>query len=90
MANTKSALKAIRSDAKKNEINSARKSRIRTFVRKVNDAIQANDEAKAREAFKNLEPEIMKGVKKNVIKQNTASRKLSRLAASIGKISKQA
>lgn len=90
MANTKSALKAIRSDAKKNEVNTARKSRIRTFIRKVNDAIEANDETKAREAFRNLEPEIMKGVKQEVFKQNTASRKLSRLAASIRKISKKA
>lgn len=75
MANTKSAKKALRSSATKNVINSARKSRIRTFIRKVDDAIKAGDDKKAREAFKALEPEIMRGVTKKVVKLNTASRK---------------
>jgi small subunit ribosomal protein S20 len=88
MANTKSAQKALRSSAKKNVINSARKSRIRTFTRKVDDAIKAGDEKKAREAFKSLEPEIMRGVTKKVIKLNTAARKLSKLSATIKKIKK--
>ncbi len=88
MANTKSAQKALRSSEKKNVINSARKSRIRSFVRKVDDAIKAGDQSKAREAFKSLEPEIMRGVTKKVIKLNTASRKLSRLYASIKNIKK--
>lgn len=89
MANTKSAQKALRSSAAKNEINSARKSRIRTFIKKIDEAIKANDEVKAREAFKTLEPEIMKGVTKKVIKLNTASRKLSRLSSAIKKITKK-
>jgi small subunit ribosomal protein S20 len=87
MANTKSAQKALRVSAKKNKTNTARKSRIRTFIKKVNEAIIAKDEPKAREAFKNLEPELMKGVTKKIFKLNTASRKLSRLSASIRKIS---
>lgn len=86
MANTKAAQKALRSSAKKNEVNSARKSRIRTFIRKVDDAIKAGDEPKAREAFKTLEPELMRGVTKKVFKLNTAARKLSRISAAIRKI----
>jgi small subunit ribosomal protein S20 len=88
MANTKSAQKALRSSAAKKEINNSRKNRIRTFARKVDDAIKANDAAKANEALKALQPEIMSGVSKNVIKLNTASRKLSRLSAAIKKIKK--
>ncbi|MBM3579534.1 MAG: 30S ribosomal protein S20 [Alphaproteobacteria bacterium] len=88
MANTKSAKKALRSSTKKNVINSARKSRIRSFIRKVDDAIKAGDEKKAREAFKALEPEIMRGVTKKVVKLNTAARKLSRISVLIKKIKK--
>lgn len=88
MANTKSAKKALRSSATKNVVNSARKSRIRTFIRKVDDSIKAGDEQKAREAFKALEPEIMRGVTKKVVKLNTASRKLNRLSSAIKKIKK--
>jgi small subunit ribosomal protein S20 len=88
MANTKSAKKALRSSTKKNVVNSARKSRIRTFIRKVDDAIKANDDKKALEAFKALEPEIMRGVTKKVVKLNTASRKLSKLSSAIKKIKK--
>jgi small subunit ribosomal protein S20 len=86
MANTKSAQKAFRSSIKKNEVNTSRISRIRTFVRKVKDAIKVGDEKNAREAFKNLEPEIMRGVTKKVLKLNTAARKLRRLGAAIRKI----
>jgi small subunit ribosomal protein S20 len=90
MANTKSAKKAFRSSVAKNEVNTARKSRIKSFVRKVDDAIKANDEVKAREAFKALEPEIMRGVTKKIYKLNTAARKLTRLAAAIRKIKEKA
>lgn len=86
MANTASAQKALRSSAAKKEVNNARKNRIRTFIRKVDDAIKANDEPKAREAFKALEPELMRGVTKKVYKLNTAARKLTRIAAAIRKI----
>ncbi len=86
MANTKSAQKALRGSIAKNVVNTARKSRIKTFIRKVEDAIKSNDEPKAREAFKALEPEIMRGVTKKVYKLNTASRKLTRIASAIRKI----
>ena len=83
MANTSAAKKALRSSAAKAIVNKARKNRIRSFVRKVEDSIKAGNEANARLAFKALEPEIMKGVTKDVFKLGTASRKLKRLAASI-------
>jgi small subunit ribosomal protein S20 len=86
MANTQSAKKAFRASERKNLINSARKNRIRTFIRKVEDAIKGFDESKAREAFKALEPEIMKGVTKKILKLNAAARKLQRLAAAIRKL----
>ncbi len=86
MANTSAAKKALRSSGKKNIVNSARKNRIRTFIRKVADSIKAGDQAKAFADLKNLESEIMRGVTKKVIKLNTASRKLSRLSKQIGKI----
>lgn len=88
MANTSAAKKALRSSAAKNVINSARKNRIRSFIRKVDDAIKAGDEKKAREAFKALEPELMRGVTKKVVKLNTAARKLSRISTAIRKIKK--
>ena len=90
MANTASAKKALRASAQKKEVNSSRKNRIRSFIRKVDDAIKAADESKARAAFKALEPEFMRGVTKKIIKLNTASRKLTRLASAIRAISKKA
>ena len=89
MANTKAAKKALRSSEKKEKINSSRENRIRSFIRKVEGAIKSDDEIKARQAFKDLEPEIMKGVTKKVLKLNNAARKLKRLASSIRKIAKK-
>ncbi len=86
MANTKAAKKALRGSAAKKEVNNARKNRIRTFIRKVDDAIKVGNEAEARVAFKALEPEIMRGVTKKVYKLNTAARKLTRLASKIRKL----
>lgn len=86
MANSKSAQKALRASEKKRDVNNSRKSRIRTFIRKVDDAIKAKNEPDARTAFKNLEPELMRGVSKKVFKLNTAARKLTRLSAAIRKI----
>jgi small subunit ribosomal protein S20 len=88
MANTTSAKKALRSSERKNVINSARRGRIRTFIKKVDDAVKLGDETVAREAFKALEKEIMRGVSKDVIKLNTASRKLSRLSTTIKNLKK--
>jgi small subunit ribosomal protein S20 len=90
MANTSAAKKALRVSAAKREVNNARKNRIRTFIRKVDDAVKVGDEAKAREAFKALEPEIMRGVTKKVYKLGTASRKLVKLASRIRGLKKVA
>ncbi len=86
MANTKSAKKAIRSSEQKKIVNNSRKNRIRTFAKKVTDAIKAGNATEATDAFKNFEPELMRGVTKKVFNLNTASRKLSRLFAQIKKI----
>ena len=86
MANTKSAKKELRSSAKKNEVNNMRRGRIRTFIKKVDSAIKDSNKKSALEAFKDLEPELMRGVTKRVFKLNTAARKLSRLASAIKKI----
>lgn len=86
MANTKAAQKALRASQAKEIINKARKNRIRSFIRKVEDNVKANKEAEARVAFKDLEKEIMRGVTKKVFKLNTAARKLRRIASSIRKL----
>lgn len=83
MANHKSAEKRIRRNARRADINGARRSRIRTFIKKVEMAIAGDDQAAAQEALKNAQPEIQRGVAKNIMHKNTAARKLSRLSAQI-------
>jgi small subunit ribosomal protein S20 len=83
MANTKSAKKMTRKIARRTEINKARRSRMRTFVRKVEEAIAAGDQAAAAEALRNAEPEIMRAAQKGIVHKNMASRKVSRLAARV-------
>jgi small subunit ribosomal protein S20 len=83
MANTKSAKKMVRKIAGRTEVNKSRKSRIRTFVRKVEEAVASGDKTAAVTALKAAEPEIMRGVTKGVLHKNTASRKVSRLAARV-------
>jgi len=83
MANHASAKKRIRTNARKNEINTARTSRIRTFLKKVEAAIAGGDAKAAEEAFKAVQPELARGVAKNIVQKNTASRKISRLSARI-------
>ncbi len=83
MANTPQARKRVRQTAKRTVINQARKSRIRTFIRKVEEAIASGDSEKARGALAAAQPEIMRGVVKGVLHKNTASRKVSRLAARV-------
>lgn len=80
MANTRSARKAMRKIAAHTKINKARRSRVRTFIRKFDDALSGEDKASAEAAFKNLEPEIMRAVSKGVFHKNTAARKISRLS----------
>lgn len=83
MANHKSAEKRIRQTKSRTEVNSARVSRIRTFIKKVESAISAGKKSDAQQALKDAQPEIMRGVSKGVLKKATASRKMSRLSARI-------
>ncbi len=79
MANSPSAKKRARQTARRTEVNKARRSRVRTFIRKVEEAIAAGDQAAALNALKAAQPEIMRGATKGVLHKNTASRKVSRL-----------
>lgn len=83
MANTASARKMVRKIARRTEINKARRSRVRTFLRKVEEAIAGGDKKIAAEAYRSAQPELHRAVSKGVIKKATASRKLSRLSARI-------
>jgi small subunit ribosomal protein S20 len=83
MANHKSAKKRIRRNESFEEINRDRRSRIRTFIKKVESAIAKGDEGAAREALKMAQPEMHRGVTKGIFHKNTMSRKLSRLSARI-------
>ncbi|MBC8049540.1 MAG: 30S ribosomal protein S20 [Chitinophagales bacterium] len=83
MANTKSAKKAARRAVRRTDINKARRSRMRTFVRKVEEAIASGNQAAATEALRNAQPEIMRSAQKGVLHKNTASRKISRLSSRI-------
>ena len=87
MANHKSAKKRIIRNANRAEINKSRISRIRTFIKKVETAIGSGDQAAAQTALKEAQPEIMRGVTKGVLHKNTASRKVSRLAARVKDVS---
>jgi small subunit ribosomal protein S20 len=86
MANTKSARKATRKIARRTVINQARRSRSRTAVRAVEEAIAAGDRNKAAEAMKQAEPQLMKAAQTGQIHRNAASRKVSRLTKSIAKL----
>ena len=83
MANTKSAKKAARVAERRTAINKNRRSRVRTFIRKVEEAIASGDKAAAETAFQAAQPEIIRGAQKGVVHKNTASRKVSRLSARI-------
>ena len=80
MANTSSAKKATRKIARRAAINKNRRSRVRTYVRQVEEALASGDQAAAAEAFKTAQPELMRAAGKGVMHRNTASRKVSRLA----------
>jgi small subunit ribosomal protein S20 len=80
MANTSSAKKAARKIERRTKVNMARRSRVRTFVRKVEEAIAAGDKTAAVAALKAAEPELMRAVSKGVVHKNTGSRKVSRLS----------
>jgi small subunit ribosomal protein S20 len=86
MANTSSAKKATRKIARRTAVNRSNRSRMRTYVRKVEDAIKAGDKAAATEAFKAAEPMLVRSAQKGIVHANTASRKVSRLALAIQRI----
>jgi small subunit ribosomal protein S20 len=79
MANTPQAKKRIRRNARRADINSARIGRIRTFVKKVEAAIESGDKAAATAAIAAAQPEMARGIAKGVLHKNTASRKFARL-----------
>lgn len=83
MANHKSAKSRIVRNNKRAVINGARRSRVRTFIKKVEAAVVAGDKELAKEAFKVAESEMMKAVRKGVFKLNTVARKVSRLSQKI-------
>lgn len=87
MANTTSAKKATRKIARRTEVNKTRRSRVRGFVRRVEEAIASGDQAAAAEALKAAQPELMRAATKGVVHRNTASRKVSRLAKRVKAIS---
>ena len=86
MANTKSAKKAARKIEARTAVNRMRRSRMRTFVKKVEAAIEAGDKSAAAEAFKQAQPELVRAAQKGVVHRNTASRKVSRLAHAIQRL----
>jgi len=86
MANNPGAKKAIRKIARRTEVNKARRSRVRTFVRKFEEALETKDAQSARSAFIEAQSELMRAVTKGVIHKNTGSRKVSRLASALKKL----
>ena len=80
MANTSSAKKAVRKIARRTDVNRARRSLVRSKIRKFDDAVAAGDKAAATEAFKAVEPAMMRAVTRGVMHKNTAARKISRLS----------
>jgi small subunit ribosomal protein S20 len=86
MANNPGAKKAIRKIARRTEVNQARRSRMRTFVRKFEEALAAGDAGAAKSAFAEAQSELMRAVSKGVLHKNTGSRKVSRLAAQLKKL----
>jgi small subunit ribosomal protein S20 len=87
MANTSSAKKATRKIARRTAVNKARRSRIRSFIRKVEEAIASGDATVAKAALQAAQPELMRAATKGVLHANTASRKVSRLASRVKALS---
>ncbi|MCX7370554.1 MAG: 30S ribosomal protein S20 [Alphaproteobacteria bacterium] len=83
MANNSSARKRIRQTEKRTVRNKARKSRVRSFLRKVEEAVKSGDKAAAQEAFRAAQPEMQRAATKGVLHANTVARRLSRLSARV-------
>lgn len=88
MANTKSAKKAARQSARRTVINRTRRTRLRSVVRKVEEAIAAGDRSRALAAMAEAEPVIIRAAQKNIVHRNAARRKVSRLAHRIAALAK--
>jgi small subunit ribosomal protein S20 len=86
MANTSSARKATRKIARRTEVNKSRRSLLRGFVRKVEEAIETGDRSKAMAALRAAEPVIMRSAQKGIVHRNAASRKVSRLNHRVAKL----
>jgi small subunit ribosomal protein S20 len=86
MPNIASSKKRVRTTAKRTAINHARKSRVRGYIRKVEEALAKGDKTAATSALAVAEPEIMRGVSKGVLHKNTGARKVSRLTKRVSKL----
>jgi small subunit ribosomal protein S20 len=86
MANTPGSKKAVRKIARRTEVNTARRSRVRTYLRKFDEALTSGDAGAAKDAFIKAQSELMRAVTKGVVHKNTGSRKVSRLAAQLKKM----
>jgi small subunit ribosomal protein S20 len=86
MANNPGAKKAIRKIARRTEVNKSRRSRVRTFLRRFDEAVAAGDPGAARDAFVTAQSEIMRAVSKGVVHRNTSARKVSRLHRQLKKM----
>ena len=87
MANTPQSKKRARQNERRYAVNKARRSRIRTYLRKVEEAIAAGDKDAATAALRAAQPEVMRGVTKGVFHKNTAARKISRLSSRVKALS---
>ncbi len=83
MANTPQSKKRARQSERRQDVNKARRSRIRTFLRKVEEAISSGNQEVASTALRNAQPELARGITKGVLHKNTVARKMSRLAARV-------
>lgn len=80
MAHSRQAKKRVKQTLRQTQVNRARVGRVRTFLKRVELAVASGDATKAREALREAQPEIMRGVTKGVLKRNAAARRVSRLA----------
>ena len=80
MANTPQAKKRARQNERRFQVNKARRSRVRTYLRKTEEAIESGDAAASKAALVELQPELMRGVSRGIFHKNTVARKMSRLA----------
>ncbi len=87
MANTPQSKKRVRQTERRTAVNKARRSRIRTYLRKVEEAIASGDASAAQTALRAAQPELMRGVTRGVLHKNTVARKMSRLSARVKALS---